>query len=106
MTTDHAHRKPGSCKEQIVQIPVDFGAPLDLTPIPAAVSPQTEEPKEKKEWPLTPEEQNEIMVLALKDIVGICMMFDYPPVDDLFSIAQRALKSVGRESESWIVRQR
>ena len=55
---------------------------------------------------MTVEEQNEIMAQALKDIVGICMMFDYPKVEDLYSIAQRALKAVGKESESCIVRQK
>jgi len=27
-------------------------------------------------------------------------MLDYPKIEDLYSIAQRALKAVGRESES------
>lgn len=105
MTTDRAPRKPGSAKGQIAQIAVDFDSPLDLTPPPAASSPQAGEPKEQKECPLTAEEQNEIMAEALRDIVVICMTFDYPPVEDLLFTAQRALKAVGRESESCIVRQ-
>ena len=76
------------------------------SPDMAADTRQAAEPKDKKERPMTVEEQNEIMAQALKDIVGICMMFDYPKVEDLYSITQRALKAVGKESESCIVRQK
>lgn len=67
---------------------------------PAAVVPTQ---AEEKEGPLTAEAQNEILVLALKDIVGICTRFDHPPAADLFSIARNALKAVGSESENRIV---
>jgi hypothetical protein len=105
MTTGRTPRKPGSAKGQI-RIAADFDSPLLMTSDLSANPPQAEEPKEKKEWPLTSEEQNEIMAQALIDIVGICMMFDNPKVGDLYSIAQRALKAVGRGSESCIVLQK
>jgi hypothetical protein len=101
MTTDHAPRKPGSGKGQILQIAVDFDGPVDLTSTPAAVVPPQ---AQEKEGPLTAEEQNEILVLALKDIVGICTRFEHPPAADLFSMARNALKAVGRESESCTAR--
>jgi hypothetical protein len=85
MTTGRIPRKPGSAKGQI-RIAADFDAPLLMTSDLSATPPQAEE-------------QNEIMAQALIDIVGICMMFDHPKVGDLYSIAQRALKAVGRESE-------
>ena len=76
------------CKAGTLMEKMEIADDLDAELVPVVETPEEEI--------LTVDEQNEVMAKALRDIFDIYMVFDYPKAEDFGTIAQRALKKIGR----------